>query len=210
MKDMKIVKCSLVKGENNERVAYDSAKAALLASRVFNKKYDKFSRIRYCPACECWHITTNGTKNYEIAVSYKTCSVLVSEGLYPRDIDELSREAEEAKNRAYVVKKYWKILDLDAKIICRGAYYLRGIIDLIEDKKEREYLLQGIVDKETRYVKRLFENIDKRLEDLESTTDYKEKRKIRDEIKLLVNQEPYVFYIFPDKKDEIKKRLFTL
>lgn len=209
---MRIVKCPEVKGDRKERVAYDSAKAAILACRNCDKKYEKISKFRYCLPCDCWHITTKGSKEYQIELDYNRGSVFVSEGLFERNIDELAREAENARNVVRTAYKYRNIIEISPNAIGRGAYYLRGLLEshLIENKEEEGYLLQSVVSRESVLIKKLFDKIESLLGDLESCEDYKEKRLIRDEIKSLINREPYIFYIFPDKKEEYKKRCLLL
>lgn len=204
--------CPMVNGDKTERVRYGSAKEALQASRVFNKKFDRLSQIRYCPACECWHITTHGIQEPGIRIELETGSVFVSESIVsPKGIDELSREAEEALDRVRSVRKYWDLLELGSKVLCRSSYRLRGAIELgLLGEKEKMYLLEEVEKKDSEGVKKLFDEIDSLLGDLETCIDYREKRNIRDRIKSLVKSESYVFFIFPDKKEEIKKQCLCL
>lgn len=205
--------CPMVKtGDKTERVRYDSAREALQASRVFNERFDKLSQIRYCPACECWHITTHGIQEPGIRIELETGSVFVSESVvFPKGIDELSREAEEAIDRVRSVRKYWDILEFDSKVLCRSSYRLRGLIELdLLGEKEKKYLLEEVEKKDSKGVKKLFDEIDNLLGDLKENTDYREKRNIRNRIKSLMNSESYVFFIFPDRKEEIKRQCFVL
>lgn len=205
--------CPMVKTvDKTERVRYDSAKEALLASRVFNQIFDKLSQIRYCPACECWHVTTHGIQEPGIRTELETGSVFVSESVvFPKGVDELSREAEEALDRVRSVRKYWDILEFDSKVLCRSSYRLRGLIELgLLGEKEKRYLLEEIEKKDSKGVKKLFDEIDNLLGDLKENTDYREKRNIRNRIKSLMNSESYVFFIFPDRKEEIRRQCFVL
>ena len=210
----KKAECPMVNksGDKTERVRYGSAKEALQASRVFNQKFDKLSQIRYCPACECWHITTHGIQEPGIRTELETGLVFVSESVvFPKGIDELSREAEEALDRVRSIRKYWNLLEFDSKVLCRSSYLLRGAIELgLLGEKEKKYLLEEVEKKDSKGVKKLFDEIDNLLGDLRTCTDYREKRNIRDRIKSLMNSESYVFFIFPDRKEEIKRQCLCL
>jgi hypothetical protein len=200
---------------DRERVKYKTALEALQEARRYNREFLKYSQVRYCPACDSWHITTKGTGSPGVSANLDTGVVLIGEDFTKTDhrytnLEELAIRGTKLKDELKFVLKVEPYLGVNLKKCTSST--------LIKISSEPLYLVSETVahqiyeycDEKTSYrIKRDFDIVRGELQKLADAKTRKEKGVIILNLGELVKKTNYINFVYPsyhnDVEAEIKK-----
>lgn len=201
--------CPLVSANSNdrERVKYGTALEALKEARRYNRDFLKYSQVRYCPSCGCWHITTKGTHSPGVSANLETGVVLIGE-----DFTKTDRRYTNLEDLAFRGTKLMEELKFVLQVAkpCIGVNLKRctssELIKISSSQlKVTETIAHQIYDycneKVSYRIRQDFDEVSEKLEKLSKSKDRKEKGMLIRELGELSKKSYYINMIYPNFRD---------